>query len=68
MVKKVPQLSMDEKLFVKSSQCDFIDRTPYVCCPLLPDFKNCGVSSAGDRIVGDEKTKIDEFPDSIPKR
>jgi hypothetical protein len=67
MVKKGLQLNMDERLFMESSQCDFKDNMTYVCCrmeskSLLPDFKSCGVSSAGDRIVGGEKTKIDEFP------
>jgi Regulatory CLIP domain of proteinases len=62
MVERSQQLSMDEKLFVRSSQCDFKDRMPYVCCPLLPDFKSCGISSLGDRIPGGERIKNYGFP------
>jgi Regulatory CLIP domain of proteinases len=75
---KVKPLTEQQKQFLHNSQCGFIDNVAYVCCAtpkpvvvhqqgptdgvkLLPDLTICG-GSTSDRIVGGERTKIDEFP------
>jgi Regulatory CLIP domain of proteinases/Trypsin len=70
---KKPPISDENRLFLQKSQCGYKDRKPFVCCPivnslesstklsLLPMLTKCGTNPS-NRIVGGERTKIDEFP------
>jgi secreted trypsin-like serine protease len=76
LIQKQPT-SDENRQFLQKSQCGFYNRKPYVCCAsetsldnsaklsLLPALDECGSNRESiyvNRVVGGERTKIDEFP------
>lgn len=65
-----PNLSEDDRIFLRTSQCDYIDDYPWVCCEIdkVPVLKAensiCGkqYKNLESRITGGEETVIGEFP------
>lgn len=65
-----PNLSEDDRIFLRRSQCDYIDDYPWVCCKIdeVPVLKAessiCGKTyrNLESRITGGDETEIGEFP------
>lgn len=69
-------LTQENRSYLQRSQCGFRDRLPLVCCGDTPNIQPTpapaqngllplpGVCGGGtsDRIIGGERTKIDEYP------
>jgi hypothetical protein len=75
---KSKALTNQQNLSIQKSLCNFVDSVAHICCAtpkpvvvdqqgptdgvkLLPNFSTCGGSTI-DRIVGGDRTKVDEFP------
>lgn len=72
---KVP-LTLEDREFLKNSQCGYLNKQPLVCCPdslgsetilnqgdnLLPNPGVCGTPSIDFRLLGEIETSFIEFP------